>query len=610
VTCYSDNTPANWPDRTATKLGMNTLPACDGTKGCCDNAPITKRKAVNLVNNRPSRTAVDFNGDVWVSNRAHIGGPYQSSVSKIANKNDPNPAMSDCIDRNANGKIDTSSDANGDGVIDTDCNQNNVPDDLLDTDPTKGGTACVAGHPQEFFGLDDECILFTTDTGDLNGWGRPLALGPGSNGDFGPSDAWPGRYQDGTFFRIDGKTGYITTTVPINSQPDPLGPATCTDVSQCGANTGEPGGPNTPHVQCVAGKCMVFSHPYGATIDQFGILWAPNIDGNLLFYFDTNDPNNPNRQGVVGAPTSLGYDGFGFYGVSLDGYADPASNKLVQQIWMAHYGGSGGAFRYRPVRDGNFADLKNGTWAYITFNGANYSACNGRGIAVDNRTPAWAWVGLDSSPGGVGRIPANIADGASMLSSVFRPGSFAGNTTLGVGVANDLDIWGVNQGDSSVTHYTVAANGDLTAADKVTLDDNPRLADAIKPHPYTYSDFTGFGLRNFTNPHGTWQIVETGCANGQAGKTKWLRVEWDADVPAGTNIDLKVRSADDLASLAAAPFSAPYMTSPADLMAAPPLLPNPAGFLEILFELTTSTKDTTPVLKGYRVISECVNGVG
>jgi hypothetical protein len=223
---------------------------------------------------------------------------------------------------------------------------------------------------------------------------------------------------------------------------------------------------------------------------------------------------------------------------------------------------------------------------------------------------AFAWVGFDSNPGGVGRIPANIADGASVLSSVFRPGAFAGVATLGVGVANDLDIWAVNQGDSSVTHYSVAANGDLTPADKVTLDDNPRLAAAQKPNPYTYSDFTGFGLRNFTNPHGTWQIVETGCANGQAGKTKWLRVEWDADVPAGTNVVLKVRSADDLASLAAAPFSAPYMTSPADLMAPPPLLPNPAGFLEILFELTTTTKDTTPVLKGYRVISECVNGVG
>jgi hypothetical protein len=569
VTCYSDNTPANWPDRNTTKLGLNTLPTCDGTAGCCDNAPITQRKPVQLAHNRPSRTAVDFNGDLWVSNRAHLQGPpYQSSVTKIAN------TVSDCVDRNTNGKIDTSSDVNGDGIINTDCNENNVPDDLLDV----GAAPCINGASQEFFGLDDECILFTTNTGAEGGWGRPLALGAGSNGDFGPSDAWAGRYQDGTWFRINGKTGFRITQVTIPNMVDPLG-----------------------------GGGMVASHPYGAAIDQFGILWAPNIDGHYLFYFDTNDPNNAAKQGIVA--TNLG-DGIGFYGVAVDGYQD-ASNKLIQQVWMAQYGGSGGAFRYRPVRTTNFGDLKNGTWAYITFNGGNFSASNGRGIAVDNRTPANAWVGFDSNPGGVGRIPASIADGPSVLSTVFRPGAFAGVATLGVGVANDLDIWAVNQGDSSVTHYSVnPANADLTAADKVSLDDNPRLAGGQKPNPYTYSDFTGFGLRNFTNPHGYWSWVQTGCANGLAGKTRWVRVEWDADTPPGTAIQLKVRSADDLPTLGAAAFGAPYTVSPADLKAPPPLVPNPSGYLEVEFELTTMSKDTTPVLKGYRIIYECINGVG
>jgi hypothetical protein len=570
VTCYSDNTKANWPDRSQVKLGQNTLPACDGTVGCCDNAPITKRKPVNLVTNRPSRTAVDFNGDVWVANRAFN---LQSSVTKIANRNDSNPAMSDCIDRNMNGKIDTSSDVNGDGIIDTDCNQNNIPDDLLDV----AASPCPSPRPQEFFGLDDECILFTTNTGAINGYGRPLALGPGSNGDFGPSDAWPGRFQDGTFYRINGKTGYIITTVTIPNMPDPLNPG-----------------------------AIVASQPYGAVIDQFGILWAPNVYSHHLFYFDTNDPNNPNRQGVVSPPATLGYDGSGFYGIAVDGYTD-AANKLVQQLWMAHWGGSGGAFRYRPVRTTNFADLKTGTWAYITFPSL---AANGRGIAVDNRTPANVWVGMDATPGGVGRIDAKVADGASTSPNVFRPGIYAGNVTLGVGVANDLDIWAVNQGDSSVTHYAVDASANLTAADKVTLDDNPRLAAGQKPNPYTYSDFTGFGLRNFTNPHGNWGYVQTGCGNGAAMKTRWLRVEWDADQPMGTSIELKVRSADDPATLQNATFSMPYSTSPADLMAPPQLTPNPSGYLEIQFNLSTTTKDTSPVLKGYRILYECVDGLG
>ncbi|MDQ1347715.1 MAG: hypothetical protein QG573_1088, partial [Acidobacteriota bacterium] len=60
-----------------------------------------------LHRHTPSRTAVDFNFDVWVANRSVHGG--QPSATKIAN--DPK----DCIDRNKNGKIDTSKDQNGDG---------------------------------------------------------------------------------------------------------------------------------------------------------------------------------------------------------------------------------------------------------------------------------------------------------------------------------------------------------------------------------------------------------------------------------------------------------------------------------------------------------------
>ena len=354
----------------------------------------------------------------------------------------------------------------------------------------------------------------------------------------------------------------------------------------------------------------VDSHPYGAAIDQFGILWAPNVYNHHLFYFDTTDPNNPNKQGVVGAPTSLGYDGTGFYGIAVDGYQDKDA-KLVQQVWVAHYGGSGGAFRYRPVRTTSFADLAKGTWAYITFNGPNFSACNGRGIAVDNRTPANAWVGLDSNPGGVGRIDANVADGATVTDRVFRAGAYAGATTLGVGVANDLDIWGVNQSDSSLTHYTVAATtADLTPADKVVLSDNPRLAGGQQPNPYTYSDFTGFGLRNFTNPRGYYQWTQVGCSNGQAGKTKWVSVVWDADVPNNTGVVVRVRSADDIATLNAATFSTPFTMTPADLTLPPALMPNPSGYLQVEFDLSTMQKDVTPTLKGFQIIYECPNGIG
>src|SRR5207253_1850973 len=135
---------------------------------------------VQRTSNSPSRTAIDFNGDIFVANRA-FGG--QSSVTHIANE------ISACKDRNKNGKIDTSSDTNGDGLIQTDCNANGVQDDIADVK----AKPCTNGNKQEFYGPDDECILWTTNTNVPGVLGRPLGLGPGAV-DTGPSDAWAGTY--------------------------------------------------------------------------------------------------------------------------------------------------------------------------------------------------------------------------------------------------------------------------------------------------------------------------------------------------------------------------------------------------------------------------------
>ena len=121
-------------------------------------------------------------------NRSAISGKSTTSATKIANSED------DCIDRNGNGVKDTSRDINNDGIITTDCNLDNMPDD--------GSTDCgTTGLPHEFFGLDDECILFTVNTGPPGGVGRPLALGPGEGGPSDPSDAWAGRFNDGMRLR-------------------------------------------------------------------------------------------------------------------------------------------------------------------------------------------------------------------------------------------------------------------------------------------------------------------------------------------------------------------------------------------------------------------------
>lgn len=556
VTCQSD--PVNG-SKEGIVLGTqpNGTLCADGVHGCCsrdESVPGANggHQAINVVGNRPSRTAVDFNGDMWVANRAH---GRQPSVTKIASHPDR------CIDRNGNGTIDTSSDVNGDGIITTDCNEDNLPDDAA--------TACNPGLAHEFFGLDDECILFTVNIGTVGSLARPLALGPPkepdefSNISF-TADAWAGTWEDGTFYRIHGETGEIVETVK-------LGPIDGVD-----------------------------SHPYGAAIDQYGILWAPNFSSKELFYFDTKDPT---KQGRVQADVGGG----GFYGIAIDGYVVPGETMARQQVWLGEWSGSG-AYRYRPVRDQGFDGLKNGTWARAQFEDPG-ALKQGRGIGVDNRTPtSFAWVALDG--GAIGRIPVDIPDQVTTLvaaNSVFPTGQ---NGTLGAGVASNLDVWGVNQAASSAVHFSVDAAGNVTGPpDIVPLDDKPNAGSnfcplgGCKPLPYTYSDFTGFGLVNFTAPKGFYSWTQKGCGDG--AKTKWYAVQFDALTPPGTSLTVAARSAATVEGLAGAPFTGEYASSPADLSAAPgPLDPNPAEYIQVRFTFQT-TGEASPKLKGFQIAFAC-----
>jgi len=610
VTCES-NESGSWRDHSGFLIGGNSatpthLGACDGTNGCCGRTAVgTTRTPVQLYHNRPSRTAVDFNGDAWVANRAHdsygsadpadAGIHHQSSVTKIANKN--NSIMdTDCIDRNHNGKIETSYDANGDGIINTDCNGDGIPDSLGNVTAAK---PCLAGTMQEFFGLDDECVLFTTNTGAEGGTGRPLALGQGGT-DFAPSDAWAGRFTDGVFYRVDGTTGLIKATLPLT----------------------------------VGG---VAARPYGAAIDQTGILWAPNVENLTLYYADTNNLTNIGKispPGTVAGAT-------GFYGIAIDGYKAPltagGAPQLIQNVWMATIS-SPHIVRYTPQRSsGTFAALGTGVFTDFTWTGASG---NGRGVGVDNRQPtSFAWLALDGS-NGLGQVAVDSTFLAPNGTLTLQPvvtlpnaqvhSTNGGITTLGAGVAADLDLWGVNQSNDvttntagvmqqmNATHFHVDAAGNVTpptAADQVRLDDNgltPGGAAHRAPYPYTYSDFTGFGLRNFTNPHGSYSYIWTGCG---VGKTKWISVTWDAATPPGTAISMKARASDDKATFSTATYTGNYTSSPADLLNAAPsgggaLMPNPSGFLQVEFDLTTTDKNSTPALKSYTVVWECVNGIG
>src|SRR5262249_13221112 len=164
-----------------------------------------------------------------------------------------------------------------------------------------------------------------------NMWGRPLALGQGSV-DFGPSDAWAGGFNNGLFFRIDGATGLTKAQAQV--------------------------GPS----------------PYGATVDGSGYLWADEVGGPNLYYFDTPAPAKS------ATARNASFNVTGAYGITLD---------RDQNIWLGGYP-DGNAYRYTPDRSNGFAKLGSGFWTRINNPGGVGNV--GRGIAADSRTKQDFWV--------------------------------------------------------------------------------------------------------------------------------------------------------------------------------------------------------------------------
>ena len=553
---------ARYPTTTCFSLKTGSIAQCDGTNGCCsidDWSRYQARKnkqqqpphqAVQTTSNSPSRTSVDFNGDLFISNRA-FGG--QSSVTKIANE------TANCIDRNHNGKIDTSSDTNGDGWIEIDCNGDGEDDDIVSVK----GKPCSNGMKQEYYGVDDECVVWTSNTFVNSATGRPLGLGPGAV-DTGSSDAWAGSYDLGIFVRIDGKTGLDKDDTKVGN------------------------------------------NPYGLAVDATGIAWAGPLGGPTLCYFDTNKPSNTS---CARQPNGFGVEG---YGITLD---------RDQNVWIGS-----GVMRYTPDRSNGFNNLGNGFWMKVA---GEY----GIGIAADSRNKNDYFV-FSCNGSAVLVIPASTIPipgkkGQALADFQVQPNGWQtiNMPCYGVGVDSDQNVWGVDSSTSTralvdamgvVKQPTV--NGQPQGNNKCPAGDSCPNAGA-----YTYSDFTGFGLRTFTRPSGTYSIVVPGCLdqNGVPANTEWDTVTWDADVPPNTSLVAHARTANVSnlgdASWGAAMWSMDSPTSPLNLLnnltpnAEAGVAPQGAlndGYLQIEFILNTIDQKATPKLKSFHVGWKCTKGIG
>ncbi|MBN1208146.1 MAG: hypothetical protein JXB05_25010 [Myxococcaceae bacterium] len=398
----------------------------------------------------------------------------------------------------------------------------------------------------------DECILFSTPVG-APGSGvkaRAMAISAGIEGTAG--DIWVGLWNDKAVIKLDPVTGQ---QVPVNSA-----------------------GALKIDIPFPSGQ-----GPYGAVIDSKQRLWvvSSGLSPARLALIDTVEGRLV--EGNLLPPSGLGTSGA--YGIAIDG---------KNRVWLAGWSSGAKAWRYN-----HDAVSPEEPWRMFDFSGANSQASTkmrrGRGIAADEQGYIWMSSDLNAAGnasqliafhGDTGELKMFNYPGVGMVDFVDATNTLT-NRAIGVGLDADGHVW-VNNLSGNVV--------------RIHRDTGEILRTAQQPEGlYTYSDFTGYQLRNFTAPQGSFRQTFTAPECGT--ETIWRYLIWDAVVPPRTSIQAYVTVSNELSELTNdALRKGPFTSSPADLRAAGV----PKGrYLRVEFVLKSDDRQLSPKLKSFDVNYEC-----
>jgi hypothetical protein len=426
----------------------------------------------------PSRTTVGLSGDVVVANRS-IPDPARASAVRIAGD------RSGCVDRNGNGKIDTS--------------ENTVAGQAAKPMPWPAG---MENNPP------DECILWLTK---LTPGSLPRAAGYNAGVAENDTVVYIGLYNTKQVVRLDARSGTIQKT--INVAP---------------------------------------AMPYGLVLDKNGDVWVRGAEGSLAVIRVGMGDQVKVYNGAKAPPCP--------YGIAAD-----ASGKI-------YTAGSTCISRFDPATE---------TWETLDL--AGQGATFTRGLAVDNKNGVWV---ADTSTG-MFHIDAS---GPKMI----YKGKTATLSSNNVGAAVDFDNtpWVISQANSMA--YKVNPTNYSTQQVKVGSG------------PYTYSDMTGYQLRNAGAPAGIWRHTFLGCTG--TAQTRWVNLDWKLEAPTGSQVVIRVRSARDKAGLMAAPWTE-VSKVPSDKPPVSLNIPSVNGsILQVEFGMKSADAKITPILSGVSAGYNCVFG--
>ena len=500
--------------------------------------------------------------------------------------------------------------------VDNDC------DGFTDESLVNGCGDCIADvTPEELGGIglcngiDDDCDGFT-DEGLLNacgtcdefcytdGWDDDDDFEDGGVGDgvsaddglrldtsnFSFADLWVANSSDDTVTRIDTNTGAVIGTYEVGLNPgsgndSPSRTAVDLDGNAWVANRAFGSQGSVTKIRggdCVS-DCVMFTAAVGGSngvpralaIDVDNNVWVGNYNEQRIYHLD----------GDTGATLGNYHIGIPTYGFAIDGegiiwIATISSTHGIGAFdsrtttFLGTYRASGCSASYGIAVDAS-GNVWFATWSCgqlgrldrasfdagapsVTTHGSGLS--NTRGVAVDAAGTVWV---ASSGNNRVARF--NVSD-----SSMIGTSSTCSNP-IGVGVASDGNVWSMCNGSNQAQRW--AADGSLVQNVGVGRG------------PYSYSDMTGFALRAFTAPSGTWtQTMD--CGFDGCG---FEAVRWDAILPPGTTVSMRARTREEPGSWS--DWSPTYTSSPADTSAMPH-----GRFAELEFMMTTSEDEVTPVV--------------
>jgi len=552
---------------------------------------------------RPSRTAIDYNGDAWVGNRASIEAwemresawqgrtrTEYASVTKIAN----------VVERCRNGGARTSFDRNRNGVIDDD----------------EWYHPGRAGFDWNDWNSYDDCVLFTTpvcspvigSTTAENAGVRALAVSPGRALS---GDAWAGCWSDSTLVRLHGDSGRVLYSVGLDIRP------------------------------------------YGAIADKNWRVWAVQKEGEMVYRMDdrqprrtydfalqavdtradplADPPENPLLP-VVAPNRNSGdpYDWCSAYGIGLDGQGRIwLGGRFTEGVSVCSYDPQTDVWRDWGIsltpRNTNTPDVSFGLargiavdtegWVYFSGNGGSQEDLDAR----EWSTTRSQLMVIDSSNGEI--IDMEVDGRRVSAYDAGDPNPTLGNErgAIGVGLDTENRLWMVNHTGTALrfvpdhTHRVVR------------LDLNTRNVPASivggpapsQPFPqeglYTYSDFTGYQLRNYT-PAGRFRRYLTHCSAEQT--PIWHALVWAGRTPPGSSIRVEFSFGTEAqvksnTGRTGGTYVEEILESNGDWSQRRiQLKAESAEWMSVTFHLEFSDSKAVPVLESFDVYAQCQNILG